>query len=273
MKRIPEFDPRWAWDRRPAFTTSTELDGFVGAGMKKEALALARHLLKAPVVAAPEFADAVQAILILADKVKPLKGLIEAAYERVPKRKRGSVRFWLMSVRDACHDHVGVLRLISGRFTGKLALQETVWAMKAAFASGSTRLIRLLAPRLPRLISRVDDPLTRAQLLLCLAQFYAREGKWADAIVTAEPAQECAILLRNAVGAIVEIHAARALQTVRRGFEKIEAFSKHFDPKTELTLPGNTRTILNQTEKAFLKLQRILERIVPEERRYELEIV
>ena len=45
-----------------------------------------------------------------------------------------------------------------------------------------------------------------------------------------------------------------ALQAVRRGFDKIEAFSKHFDPKTELMLPGNARTILNQTAKELGKL-------------------
>ena len=259
--------------RRPAFTTTTELDGLVSAGMKKEALALARRLLRAPVVAAPEFADALQAILILEDKVKPWKPLIEAAYERVPRHKRGSVRFWLMSVSHACHDHEGVLRLAPERFTGEFAFQEAIWALKAAFAIGNNRIIRLLGALLPRLISRAEDPITRAQLLLCLSEFHAREGKWADAIAAAEPAQECAILLRNAVGAIVEIHAARALQAVRRGFDKIEAFGKHFDPKTELMLPGNARTVLKEAEMEFLKLQRILEKIVPEERRRELGIV
>jgi hypothetical protein len=258
--------------QRPAFTTTTELDGLVGAGMKKEALALARRLLKTPIVAAPEFADAVQAILILADKVKSWKPLIEAAYGRLPKRERGSVRFWLMSVRDVCHDHTGVLRLAPERFTGKFALQEAVWAMEAALALGTNRVIRLLGARLPRLISRAEDPVARAQLLLCLSEFYAREGKWAGAIAAAEPAQECQTFLSNAVGVIVEIHAARALKAIRRGFDKIEAFSKQFDPKTELMLPGNARTILKQAEKEFRKLQKILERIVPEKRQRELGV-
>jgi hypothetical protein len=240
--------------------------------MKKEALALARRLLKAPVVAAPEFADAVEAILILADSVKSWKPLIEAGYERVPKRQHGSVRFWLMAVRDTCHDHAGVLRLAPDRFTGKFALREAVWAMKAAFALGSDRLIRFLGARLPRLISRVDDPLTHAQLLLCLSEFYAREGKWAEAIAAAEPVQECSTLLRNAVGAIVEIRAARALRVVQQGFQRIEAFSKKFDPHVELTVPGNEKALLDAAAKEFRRLQKILERIVPKGRQSKLGI-
>ena len=61
--------------------------------MKKEALGLARRLLKARTIAAPTFAQALNAIFTLADSVKPWKSLVESAYERLPKRQRGSVRF------------------------------------------------------------------------------------------------------------------------------------------------------------------------------------
>ena len=50
-------------------------------------------------------------------------------------------------------------------------------------------------------------------------------------LLRAEPAQECSNRLREAVGAIVEIHVARALQALQCGFQKIEAFRKDFDPR------------------------------------------
>jgi len=76
----------------------------------------------------------------LADNVNSWKPLIEAAYERATERKRGSVRYWLMAVRDTWHDHAGVLRLAPAHFTGKFALQKAVWTTEAAFVSGSKRL-------------------------------------------------------------------------------------------------------------------------------------
>jgi hypothetical protein len=270
MKRTPEFDPRWTKHRQPAFTSRSELDGLVGAGMKKEALALARRLLKDPALTAPSFADAVNAILTFADSVKPWKPLVESAYERVPARKRGSVRFWIMSVRDACHDYEGVLRLVPKRFTGEFALQELIWAMGATFETNNKELMRKLAVRLPRVIDQAEDPATQAVLCVCLAEFCAREGAWDDTIAAAEAAQECSGFLQSAVGAIVQIHVARALKAVQYGFQKIEALSKEFDPEIELTIPGNEKAMLDDAAKEFRRLEKILERIVPKKRQGEL---
>ena len=238
--------------------------------MKKEALALARRLLKAPIVAAPQFADGVHAVLILADNVKSWKPLIEAAYERVPKRKRGSVRFWFMSVRDVCHDHAGVLRLVSGRFAGESALLELICAMEATFKTGTKELMSKLARRLPRLAHQVDDPVTNARMWLCLSEVSAREGNWDGSIKAADLARRCETLHREAVFAIVEIHVARALLEVRRGLDEVEEFITHYDPQTELMVPGNDRAVQDQAAKEFRRLQKILERIVPEKRQKEL---
>jgi hypothetical protein len=270
MKRTPEFDPRRDGHRRPAFSTTTELDGLISAGMKKEALALARRFLKARTIAPPAFARAVRAVLVFADNVRCWKRLVESAYERVPQHKRASVRFWMMSICIACIDNAGVLRLVPKRFTGEHALQELLWAMEAAFATDSKKLMRKLARRLPKLVCRVNDTQTQALLLLCLSEFYAREGKWAEAIAAAEPAQECSTFLQSAVTAVVEIHAARALRVVQQGFQRIDVFSKKFDPQTELTVPGNERALLDHAAKEFRRLQKMLEGIVPVKRRRQL---
>jgi hypothetical protein len=116
------------------------------------------------------------------------------------------------------------------------------------------------------------DANAQAQLLLCVAEFYALEGDWDEAIMGAELAQNCATFHQNAVLAIVEIHVARALLTVRRGFGRIEHFKKSFDPPTELMVPGNDKVVQEQAAKEFRRLQRILEQIVSKERQKELRI-
>lgn len=269
---MPKFNPRWALDRMPPPAAASELDGYVGAGMKKEALRLVRRLLKAPTVAAPTFAEAVHAILILADKVKLWKALVESAYARIPKRKRGLVRFWIMSVRNVCDDAEGVLQLIPKRFTGKWALLELIWAVEATFATGRDELMNTLASRLLRIVDKAQDPPTQALLSLCLAELFARWGAWAwdDAIGMANEAQECSAFLQRAVGTTVDIHVARALKAVRWGFIKIKLLRRQFDPEVELTIPGNESAMLDDAAKKFERLQKMLERILPKERQKEL---
>ena len=238
--------------------------------MKKEALALARRLLKAPTVTGPVLADAANAILTLADKVKPWKSLIESAYQRVPKQKRGSVRFWIMAIRDACNDHAGVLQLAPKRFTGEYALLELLWVIVATFETNNKDLMRRFAVRLPLAIHQAKHPVTQAMLCRCLAEFCAREGEWDDAIAVAESAQENPCFLQPAVGTLVEIHVARALRAVERGFQYIEAFRKDFDPETELVITGVEKDILDDAAKEFRRLQKMLGRVVPKKRQKEL---
>lgn len=270
MKRFPEFNPRRALPRLPTPSTLSELDGFVGAGMKKEALQLARQLLKAPRITAPTFAQALNTILTLSDTVKPWRALVETAYERVPKQSRGAVRFWIMSIRNACHDHEGVLRLVPKRFGGEFALLELLYAMDATFATGDKNMMRKLARRLPRPIDRATNPETQAMLWLCVAEVCMREGEWDDIVPLMEPVHESLGFIENAVDTVVEVHVVGALKALQRGFQKIAAFRKGFDPETELMLPGNDKAILDHAAKDFRRLQKVLERIVPKERQKEL---
>jgi hypothetical protein len=238
--------------------------------MKRDALGLAGRLLKSRRLPASAFNEALDAILTLANSVKRWRPLVESAYRRVPKRDRGSVRFWMMAVRSACGDHEGVLQLSPKRFTGESALKELIYSIEATFALGNRKLMSDLAARFPRFMHQIDGPILNAQALLCLAEFYARQGDWDVAITGAELAQDCETLHRNAVHAIVEIHAARALLAIRRGFDRIERFNKNFDPTTELIVPGNDAAVQEQAAKEFRRLQRILEKVVPKERQKEL---
>jgi hypothetical protein len=270
VDRIPEFNPRWEAQRQPLFSTRSELDGLVRAGMKKEALRLVRRMLKSPTVREPAFSDALGTILSVADKVKPWKALVEAAYERLPRSDRPKVRFWMMSIRSSSKDYAGVLSLVPKRFTGPWALLELITAMEATFETNNKELMRQLALRLPRAIEQAEFPWTQARLCLCLAEVCAREGEWDDAIQLMEPVHENLEFVRNAVETVVEAHAALALKAVQRGFQKIEAFRKEFDPQMELTLPGNNKAILDNAAKGFRRLQKRLNKILPAKRQKEL---
>ena len=86
MKRNSENDSGHDARRPDSNAGSNELDGLVGLGMKKDALALARRILKTKSASADEFGNALNAILTHADKCKPWAPVVGATYERLPKR-------------------------------------------------------------------------------------------------------------------------------------------------------------------------------------------
>src|ERR1017187_7162869 len=108
-----------------------ELKGCVKLGMTREAVKLARRALRRPDIRAATFNDALDAILIQADKLKPWTRLVEDAYVRLPKCNRKAVRFMLVSFRHSIHDHEGVLQLLPRHFSGESALCELSFGMDA----------------------------------------------------------------------------------------------------------------------------------------------
>ena len=272
MNRIPEDDPR----KTPQFQYQSpalrELNGLVGMGMKKEALKLARRLLKRETQTAEEFSETLDAILTLADKCKPWAPLVETAYARLSKRDQKTTRFWMLCFYISHHSYEAALRFVPQRFGGELPWVELAFAVEAALATGKMDLANKLARRVPRAIENADHPMMKSQLLLSLAECLARQGKWDAAIAIWEVAQFDPTFSQNAVINIVEIHAARALRTLQHGFELIKLFNQDFDPEAETIVPGNDKAIQNDAVKKFGRLKKIVERILPEERRKQLGI-
>jgi hypothetical protein len=272
MQRFPKEDPRPNTGQEQPPLTRSELEGFVDLGMKDEALRLARQQLRASGVNALTFNESVQAILILADKAKPWRRLIESAHERLPRSERQLTRFKMMAFRKVCSDYQGVLRLLPKRLPADFSGMELSYAMKATFELGDRVLMGKLARRLPAAIQNAEHPIIHSQLLLCLAEFLMLNHDWEEAINVLEAAQTNEILSQNAVRGIVEIQAVRALLALRCGFELIEEFNRNFDPMSELTLPGSDREVQELAAKEFRRLRKILERVVPSKRQKALGI-
>ncbi len=265
---------RWTTRRncRPHAGRS-EMDGLIELGMKAEALRRARTILKQSPITAEAFNDALNAIQTLTGRIKPWAELVEAAYMRLPKRQRPRSRFWIMAFRNASRNHEGVLKLTPGRFAGEWALLELAYALEASFELGRTEIMEKLARRLPHAITEADHPMMQSYLLLSLAEYLARKGKWDEAIAVLEEVQSNETFERNAVTAIVELHVARALKAVRLGFRLLQQFNQDFDPSAEIIVPGNDKAVREQAAEEFGRLQKTLVKIVPPKRQVELGLL
>jgi hypothetical protein len=101
-----------------------ELQGYVGVGMKREALKLARKTLRRTDIAEKDFSHALNAILTLADKCKPWTPVVEAAYARLSKRGKQIVRRWMLYFYNASRNHEAACKFIPRRFVGEFDLTE-----------------------------------------------------------------------------------------------------------------------------------------------------
>lgn len=231
---------------------------------------LVRQMLKNPAITATTLREALDAILTVGDNLKSWTRLVESAYERLPEGERLPVRILMMGFRYCTSDHEGILKLTPKRITGEFAQRGLVWAIEATFAVGKTDLMKKLARHLPGAIRNTTDEMTRSLLMLSLAEFKVREHKWDEAIAILEAVLPDSVVGRNAVEAIVEVHAIRSLLALRDGFQRAKQFSQDFDLEMELKLPGNNKGMQEDAAKEFRRLQRILEKIVPEKRQKEL---
>src|SRR5690242_15459807 len=89
----------------PRKAAASDLEGFLGLGMKTEALHLARQHLKEKTVKLNTFNAALNAILTLADTCKPWRPLVEAVYQNLSQRGKRQARFMMLSFYYSLHDH------------------------------------------------------------------------------------------------------------------------------------------------------------------------
>ena len=247
-----------------------ELQGYMKMGMKREALKLARQTLKQKKIKVENFNDALNAILVQADKCKPWTPVVEAAYSRLQKRDQQAVRQWMLYFYCSSRNYEAASKYIPRRFAGEFDMAELAFTCETWLELKRMDEMDKLAKTLSRVFKVAKHPSMLTHLAGYLGEYYARKGLWNKAIELWEFVQQDNIHSQNAVESIVEIQVAAALLAIKRGCELVEKFNQDFDPEMETTLPGNDKTIQQQAEKKFRKLKKILEQIVPEKRQKEL---
>jgi hypothetical protein len=266
MKRIQGRRPLEELHSQP----TSELNGFVEMGMKREALKLARRILKKIDISTVDFRDAMQAILIQADNYKLWTPVVESAYARLLKHDKHIVRPYMLYFYHSCKNYEAAAKFVPHRFVGAFDTKELAFACETWLELNRMDKMENLAKKLLWAIKEVDVPFMRTHLAKCLAEYYARKGHWGKAVELWEFVQLDNIFYRDAVEGVVDIHVAGALLAIKRGFELMKKFNQNYDPEMETTLPGNDGKIQRGAGKKFRKLQRLLEKVVPEKRRKEL---
>src|SRR3989442_11462789 len=82
-----------------------ELDAYVEAGMKEEALRFARKIFGQTRPSAQAFASALVAILTLVNRLTPWGSIVRAGYARLGKLGQRSCRWLMLHFNCANHDY------------------------------------------------------------------------------------------------------------------------------------------------------------------------
>jgi hypothetical protein len=233
---------------------------------------LARQNLKSRAITAESFNRAVGVLLFQADKLKAWLSLVESAYARLPKSSRRSVRSSMLSFHYSNKDYARASQFIPRPLGSACDPHDLAFATDTMLELGKMAEAKKLARRLPRAIQEAGDPVTQALLSASLARYLFITGKWNEAIRIWETVLSDSTFMENAVTGIMFVHVARALQTVHSGLRLLEKFKSQPDPQLEITLPGNDKACLANTEKNLRRFEKRLQRILPEKRWREIRV-
>jgi len=229
--------------------------------MKRDALNLAREILKAGKISVIKFNAALEAILVQADRLKPWRPVVEKAYARLPERVRRMVQSQMLGFYNAIHDWDSAYRFLPAR---PQTPEDLLFSMETLLNLRKLDAAKSIQRRCLRMLGQSADTAAAAPLLEALASYHAQAGEleaaeeyWKAAATVDGP------FARNAMTGLVEIAAVRGLCYLAAGLQQIEEFRKSRIDEEAIILPRNREGMLEQAEQHLKRYQEALVRVVP----------
>lgn len=107
MRTLPDSVPTERIRSQPRSENGmlSEMQGYEEIGMRREALRIARKILRRRMVTAEEFQEAVFILLTIQSRIKQSVGMVECAYQRLSTADRKRVRRVMLSFYCSVGDH------------------------------------------------------------------------------------------------------------------------------------------------------------------------
>jgi hypothetical protein len=236
-------------------------------GTKRDALRLVRNILQKKGLIRGEFFEVITAIGMFSTFHR-WKSQIEAAYDRQSRRFKRQVRVDMLAMYAANEDWDDAFRFVDVRRAKTPA--EMLFSMDVLLELGKLDDAAYLAKRCKRVLSYAADPSDQSLLLAALGRFCSRTHRWEDALAVWEHMPLDQAHRRDALSGIVQIHLARALESIERGLHLLSELRKNPNIENRLSLPENDEGLTRDAEKELLKFKRGIEKLLPEKTRKQL---
>jgi hypothetical protein len=240
-----------------------ELHGYLELGMANEALAIASNILKSEKIDSLHFCEAVDAILIQADHLKPWRGRVERAYERLNEtgKRLGAARMLDFYVSISAWEEA--YNFIPRKKSEPQTLLFSVWTLlelRNLEEAASVFLICL------KQLKTARDKFDKSCLLEAVAAYLAQTGEWEKAESAWEAGQEFPYLAENAWDGLTKLHAYRGLLQANIAFETAKQNSFWDEPA--LMLPNNSIRRSIAVDRKFHRYASHLAKVIPAKERW-----
>ena len=236
--------------------------GLSEINMHQDALELAKQILAEEELDAIAFNAALSVILVGSGDLKKLRNLVQAAYDRLPRKDQEKVRHQMLGYFCSIKDMKSAMSFASNPKNSA----ELFMAMDVCLANDRLDEAEKLFFRGKNKMQGAMNDFNWSMLFTAMAHYCERTGNldeaehyWLQASELDEP------LLRDALTGLVKIQIVRAWKHLQRGLGQIEKFKPNIDDSTALTLPGNHDKLLTDARKELEAYREALEIIVPKQ--------
>ena len=252
----------------------TELEGYNGLGMKKDALRLAKCLLRNPGITDAQFEAALLTLLSTVTRLKPCRTGVEKAYARLSAKAQRRVRFWMLSFYHSVGvgDYATASRFLPKRFNGPWGLIELGFAWDIWSELDDKESLSKHRRTMAEGAARADYPFTQSMLLASLGDYLLRTGEWR---LAAESYREIPVESVNAHQAVlgpVLALCGELLSACEAARKPLALFKTYHDPDSEVPLAANLSEMHRDIEKQLNALQGGLRRLLGKKRLKELAV-
>ncbi len=248
----------------------TELEGYNGLGMKKDAVRLAKRLLRNPNVTVVQFETALLTILSTVTRLKPCRPGVEKAYDRLSMKAQRRVRFWMLSFYHSARDYATASRFLPKRFNTPYGLTELGFAWDIWSELDDKESLRKHLGLMADGAACADYPFTQSMLLASLGDYFLRTGEWQLAAESYRKIPAESVNAHQAVLGPVLALCGELLAACEAARKPIALFKTYHDPDSEVPLSANLSEMHRDIEKQLNALQHGLRRLLGKKRLKEL---
>ncbi len=261
MNRTPSPESQPAGLPPDLASKMNDMQGYDELGMAKEALQVARALLKYRPVHPQAFRAALSTLCVHANKCRAWKQLVEDAYAQLSTRNQKALRSEMLGFHVSRQDYESAYRFIPPRPRDVRDLVLSMWTL---LDLKKVKQAKPLCRKCRRLLLQLQDRFSLGMLVDALADYHAQIGdlNTAEAYWRMAPPEEP--LFESAARRLVELQAARGHAYVAAMRATLEKAFAEADCSLDLMLPGNEKARLADVCKTLQKYSAALSRIVPE---------
>jgi hypothetical protein len=249
-----------------SLSLADDLQGYLGLGMTRIALRLARRLLKQRPLGVPELQAAVEAVSMENLRVGPWKPLVEAAYGSMSRTDKKAARFHMLAFYTNFNEWQSAFQYTCARPDSPAELLLTMWTQLNLHQMDQATHTQKLCLKALR---RIDEPGALSMLLDALGDYHAYRGELDKAAHYWSKSPPGEAFATQAELDLVKIQAVRGLKCVHSALRALAVNEATIHDITDLKRTARDKLLKSKQERRLLAYQAALERIVPKSEQWQ----